>query len=184
MEELDKDGVRVMTYINPMVADVSCGKHPKANYTRNMYHEASVKGYLVKDKDGQTPVVPYHNDKTCDLPTGLVDLTNPDAVAWYKDIIRVNMINDGHSGWMHDFGEALPIDATLHDKQISSVEYHNRYPDDWAALGKHAVEESNHTGSEDYYYDYYDDYDDYDYHDENYYYHCYHCYYHYHDYYH
>ena len=43
---------------------------------------------------------------------GIVDLTNPKAYKWMKDVIKKNMIEEaGAWGWMHDFGEYTPFDA-------------------------------------------------------------------------
>jgi len=61
-----------------------------------------------------------------------VDLTNSDAVNWYKSVVTQNLLVDARAaGWMHDFGESLPFDAVLHSG-IDPIEYHNQYPADWA----------------------------------------------------
>ena len=41
----------------------------------------------------------------------MLDLANPDARAWIKEVIKDELIATGASGWMADFGEALPFDA-------------------------------------------------------------------------
>ncbi len=38
-----------------------------------------------------------------------MDLTNPEAWAWIKDIIKGELIGNGAYGWMADFGEGLPL---------------------------------------------------------------------------
>ena len=46
----------------------------------------------------------------------------------------------GASGWMNDFGEALPFDARLRFGADPAV-WHNRYPEEWALVSREAVEE-------------------------------------------
>merc|ERR1712241_724716 len=71
----------------------------------------------------------------------MVDLTNPDAFNWYKEIIKQNLVVEGRAGgWMHDFGEYLPFDAVLFDG-TSPYEYHNKFPADWARVCKEALSE-------------------------------------------
>jgi alpha-glucosidase len=56
------------------------------------------------------------------------------------DIIRKNLIDEAQSsGWMHDFGEYTPLDCVLHDGS-DPIEYHNRFPAEWAKLGQEAVD--------------------------------------------
>ena len=71
----------------------------------------------------------------------MVDFTNPAAYDWMKSIIKENLVAEGMAGgWMHDFGEYLPFDAVLFDGS-DPVEYHNRFPDDWASVVKEALSE-------------------------------------------
>lgn len=44
---------------------------------------------------------------------GMLDLTHPDTGNWFKQILQ-EMVDDGVRGWMADFGEGLPVDATLY----------------------------------------------------------------------
>ena len=71
----------------------------------------------------------------------MVDFTNPDAYAWYKDVIKNNLVAEARAmGWMHDFGEYLPFDAVLFDGS-DPVTYHNQYPADWAKCVYDALSE-------------------------------------------
>jgi alpha-glucosidase len=46
----------------------------------------------------------------------MIDLWNPAAWDWTKDIIKTNLVAEGKgAGWMHDFGEYLPFDAVVYD---------------------------------------------------------------------
>jgi hypothetical protein len=58
--------------------------------------------YLVKNQEGE----PYRITISS-FSAALVDLTNPEAWNWIKDIIKQELISNGASGWMADFGEAL-----------------------------------------------------------------------------
>ena len=138
VSDLKQDDVRVLLYTSPFLVDVS--KKPGAQ--RNLFKEASEKGYLVKDADGKVYLV-----QNTDFSAGMLDLTNPAAVAWYQDVLRTQMLALGASGWMADFGEALPYDAVLANGE-SGADYHNRYPEDWARLNRDLLE-SQPDGSQD-----------------------------------
>ena len=113
-----------MTYVNPMlVANISERGTP---FTRDLYAEAHAKGYLVRQ--GSEVWLGYSS-------AALVDLTNPDARAWLKAVIKTQMLQSGVSGWMSDFGEACPLDATLFSG-VSGARYHSQYPADWAQLNR------------------------------------------------
>ncbi len=130
--KLAADDIRLLTYINPFLADVK----EKKNARRNLFKEAAEKGYLVRTKDNK----PYMILNTS-FSAGLIDLTNPAARAWIKEIIKKNLINVGSSGWMADFGEALPYDAVLFSGE-SPVTYHNKYPVEWAKVNREAIREA------------------------------------------
>ena len=130
VSDLAQDDVRMMTYINPFLVDVSANPHVR----RNLFAEAKEAGYLVRRENDE----PYLVVNT-DFSAGLLDLTNPDAVAWMKDVIREEMLATGTSGWMADFGEALPWDAVLHSGE-SAASYHNHYPVAWAQLNREVVD--------------------------------------------
>ena len=63
-----------------------------------------------------------------------MDLTNPDAVNWYKnEVIKKNMIDLGFGGWMADFGEYLPTDGVFYNGESGDV-LHNKWPALWAEV--------------------------------------------------
>ena len=70
IKRLNKEGVKILGYINPFLA-----------IEKSLYKEASEKGYCVKDKDGADYLVSITT-----FPAAMVDLTNPDAYEWIKDI--------------------------------------------------------------------------------------------------
>ena len=124
IRKLNDRGVRFLAYINPYLVKDS-----------RLYNECKEKGYLITHTDGSV----YHIKSTT-FDAGMLDLTNPDAVRYTKDIlIKQNMLDLGVSGWMADFGEYLPVDCVLHDGDPKKL--HNLWPVIWAKLNREAVEE-------------------------------------------
>ncbi len=104
-------GFKVVAYFCPFVSN---GWHP-------VFDDAAANGYLVKHPDG-TPYV------VLDTPysAGMVDFTNPAAVAWYQGFLQ-QALTDGWDGWMYDFAEYVPLDALMANG-MSGAEAHNIYP--------------------------------------------------------
>ncbi|MCG8501795.1 MAG: alpha-glucosidase [Firmicutes bacterium] len=129
IKELSKKGIRFLGYINPFLA-----------LEGELYQEASAKGYLVRQKTGEE----YHVVITT-FPAAMLDLTNPAAIAWIKDVIKENMMGIGLAGWMSDYGEYLPTDAVLYSGE-SAEAFHNKLPVVWAKTNREAVEEAGQLG--------------------------------------
>ena len=127
--QLREKDIRVLGYCNPFLA-----------IEKPLYKEASEKGYCVKNAQGED----YYVTITT-FPAAMVDLTNPDAWEWLKNIIKKNMIEFGLSGWMADFGEYLPTDCVLHSGESAELA-HNTWPSRWAKLNREAIEESGKLG--------------------------------------
>ncbi len=124
IRKLNARGVRFLSYINPYLVKDS-----------RLYNACKEKGYLITKQDGSI----YHIKSTT-FDAGMLDLTNPDAVRFTKDVlIKKNMLDLGISGWMADFGEYLPVDCVLHAGDPATL--HNRWPVLWAKLNREAVEE-------------------------------------------
>lgn len=134
--ELKANGVELMVYINPFLVDVSA----KPNARRNLFKEALAAGYLIQHQDGS----PYLILNT-DFSAGLIDLSNPAARAWIKQVIKDELISTGALGWMADFGEALPYDAKLHSGE-SAAYWHNLYPEEWQRVNREAIQEAGLGG--------------------------------------
>lgn len=134
VNDLRAEGIRVLTYINPFLVDVA----GKPGAKRNLFKEAAEKGFLVLDDTGAPCLIPNTS-----FSAGLLDLTNPAACTWMKDIIRDQVIGAGAAGWMADFGEALPYNARLYSGQ-PAASFHNEYPEAWARLNREAIDETGH----------------------------------------
>ncbi len=129
IKELNAQGIKVLGYCNTFLA-----------VEKPLYEYASAHGYCVKDKEGKD----YYVTITT-FPAAIVDLTNPEAYDWLKEIIKKNMIDFGFSGWMADFGEYLPTDAVLYSGESAEL-IHNTWPARWAKLNREAVEEAGKLG--------------------------------------
>ena len=130
--ELKQGNLRVMTYVNPFFVDVA---DVKPNARRNLFEEAKTAGHLVKTATGESYLIPNTS-----FSAGLLDLSSPEARAWMKDVLKQEVLGAGASGWMADFGEALPWDARLSSGEAPV--FHNAYPEAWAQLNREAIEEA------------------------------------------
>ncbi|CAL5398171.1 unnamed protein product [Camellia sinensis] len=139
IRHLSAQHVKVMTYCNPCLALMD----EKPNRRRNLYEEAKELDILIKDKNGEPYMVP-----NTAFDVGMLDLTHPHTASWFKQILQ-EMVDDGVRGWMADFGEGLPVDATLYSGE-DPISAHNRYPELWAKINREFVEEwkSNRSGEE------------------------------------
>jgi alpha-glucosidase len=127
--DLERQGARMLTYINPFLST--------EEGHNSLYTEALAKGYLVRKADG----TPFLNRNTS-FSAALIDLSNPDARTWIKGVMKREMIEKaGSSGWMNDFGEALPFDGKLHNGADPAI-WHNRYAQEWARVAREAIEEA------------------------------------------
>ena len=124
IKRLESRGVRFLAYINPYLVKGS-----------RLYNKCAEKGWLIKNRDGSIAHM-----KSTTFDAGMLDLTDPEAVSFIKEIlIKKNMLDLGIKGWMADFGEYLPTDCVLHDGD--PAELHNQWPVLWAKINREAVEE-------------------------------------------
>ena len=131
IQELQNEkNIRVLSYVNPLLVQ-------KQGAKRDLFGEATQNGYFVKTKK---------TIQSGGLEAGLLDLTNPEAVFWFKQVIKHQYWDAGVSGMMVDMGENLPYNdecVELHSKQDLSSVYHNQYAELWAKLYHESIQESD-----------------------------------------
>lgn len=118
---LQQDDVRLLGYFTPNLTHST---------TADWYQEALDKGYLL------SPDSKAGNESE----TAMVDLTNPDAFKWLKNIIKKQVKAHQLSGWFADLPQPLPMDAKLHNDQ-SAMQLHNLFAQKWARLNHEVISE-------------------------------------------
>lgn len=118
-------GVRFLGYINPYLLEGTA-----------LYNQGLEKGYFAKSMDDSPYLVDFG-----EFDCGVVDFTNPEAYNWFKEIIKINLIEFGLDGWMADFGEYLPTDLKLYNGVSAMIE-HNHWPVLWAKCNYDALVET------------------------------------------
>ncbi|MDJ0798508.1 MAG: alpha-glucosidase, partial [Calothrix sp. MO_167.B12] len=142
VKELEQAGIAVGVYLNPFLIELAPEQiAQKYDSWRNLFQEAKTQGFLVTKENGE----PYLVQNT-DFDAGLVDWSNPQATAWFKEIIKTEILGTiGAKFWMADFGEAAQFDGKFYCQQ-SGLTYHNQYPVDWANVNRAAIQEANRQG--------------------------------------
>ena len=110
-------GVAVTTYFNPMLCD---------SY-EPVFDRAVAEGALTLTAGGDPYIYQYVTSRV--FHVGQFDFTAPPGRVLYRELLR-QAIDDGHDGWMEDFGEYTPLDSYAHDGR-DGTSIHNRYPVDY-----------------------------------------------------
>ncbi len=113
---LNSMGFKTLAYFNSFV-----------NSQRSYWNTAATSGYLITQSNG----LPYTFTGSLFTPESMLDVSNDSAAAWMQGFM-MTAVTLGFSGWMADFGEWLPFDASM--KGGSGDVMHNRYPVLWAKL--------------------------------------------------
>jgi len=122
--DMNSRGVHFLGYFNPFVV-------PQYEH----YQEMEESNYLIRNTEGDV-----YNFTISTLTGSLIDLSNPDAVEYFKGFARIAR-DMGISGWMSDFGEWLPYDAVLHAG--NAPESHNMYPTAWHKASLDVLQETD-----------------------------------------
>ncbi|MDQ7904608.1 glycoside hydrolase family 31 protein [Phytohabitans sp. ZYX-F-186] len=109
---LAEQGFKVCLWTNPYVS-----QHSPA------FAEAAEAGYFLRRADGSTYVADvWHGSHPA---SGIVDFTNPAAVAWFVGLLRP-LLSQGVAAFKTDFAEGVPADAVAHNG-MTGTELHNVY---------------------------------------------------------
>jgi len=125
-EEIQKrslQNIRWLGYLNPYF-----------NAEGEQFKTAQKQGYLVKDQEGKVTF-----RLISEFTVGMLDPTNPEARAWYREIIQKNLLELGLRGWMADYGEDVTASQCFADGRTGK-NLHNLYPRLWAQINREAVE--------------------------------------------
>lgn len=142
--ELNEQNIKILGYVNPYLVPTDERKKTTAELAQKESHKdqtslfqiALNRGYLIRDHNKPSQALMVKNTS---FSAAIVDLSKPEAFAWLKEVIKTELINQGMSGWMADFGEALPVEVELH--QGSGLSFHNRFPELWAQLNRELLDE-------------------------------------------
>ena len=123
-QELHASGFKWLVYFNTFVEQTS-----------KAWPETAPNGLLIRGADGQ----PYSFVDAKIHKASLVDLSSADGTKWIVGKMKA-AIALGADGWMGDFSEWLPTDATLAGG--SGLDLHNRYPVMWQTAQRQALDEA------------------------------------------
>ena len=139
IDRLHARGIRALLYFRPFV-DTSAGPgtdDPAA------FGEAVANGYLAE----AAPGLPFLFVTNFLVPGGLIDFTEPRAVAWWEQRIR-RALDAGADGFMQDYGEQV-LDGMRFANGETGATMHNRYPTLYHRITRAVVERyERETGRE------------------------------------
>jgi alpha-D-xyloside xylohydrolase len=116
-------------------------EHPYISIESDLFALGKRKGYFARRPNGEAYVIDYGlslaprpdgsvrraaRSDSWNARVAIIDLTNPEAVAWFKDLHRP-LLRQGVDVFKTDFGEDIPADAVFHDGRTGAV-LHNLYP--------------------------------------------------------
>ncbi|MEW6777665.1 MAG: TIM-barrel domain-containing protein, partial [Bdellovibrionota bacterium] len=140
---LKERGIRPMTYVRTFVAvDLLNTETPE------VFEECLAKGLLPRKKNGEPAVYRY---PLFPKWAGL-DFTNPKTHEWWEKRLRA-LFDLGFEGFMHDFGEHIPVEARLADGR-TGAQVHNLHAGLAAKLTWEVVQkyQKEHPGREIFYF--------------------------------
>jgi alpha-D-xyloside xylohydrolase len=138
--ELKARGIKPLVYFRCYIAEDAALTEVPGTFSTAVQND-----YLVRTDAG----TPYLFGSTFVAGVaGLLDVTNPEAVAWYQGRVR-ELLDMGAEGFMQDFGEQVFFDMRFDDGS-SGVEMHNRYPVDFHRITRELLDsyEASNPGRE------------------------------------
>jgi alpha-glucosidase (family GH31 glycosyl hydrolase) len=143
VDDLENSGVNVGLYVNPCIDEIP--PHLRSG-RRYIFGEAEDNGFFIKDLNSKG-VYNFGNEKSY---CGVVDMTNQDAVNWFKEtIIGKEMLGRaGASFWIADTNFDAPIGAKYKcdpdgGRGLSVV---NRFPHEFAKVNRDAIRDAGREG--------------------------------------
>ena len=122
-DDLHQAGFKFLTYNNTFISEGV-----------DIWDESTTNGYTIQTDTGE----PYIFQSAKFEDASLLDLTNPAAWDWAKEVYKAGL-RLGSDGYMADFAEWLPTDCVLHDGDPEA--YHNVYPVDFQRLTREVFDE-------------------------------------------
>jgi alpha-D-xyloside xylohydrolase len=110
LKKIHDRGIKVCVWLNPYIAQ----KSP-------LFKEAKDKGYLLTRENGDV----WQWD-LWQAGNGFVDFTNPAAVKWYQDKLKV-LLDMGVDSFKTDFGERIPAEDVKFFDGSNPQQEHNYY---------------------------------------------------------
>ncbi|HSO34813.1 MAG TPA: TIM-barrel domain-containing protein [Labilithrix sp.] len=110
-------GYKVMAYNNPYVSTSIEAARGDLDY-------GTAHGMFALTPEGKVGETFFISGKAQTLAT--IDLTKPEAVAWFQDLLRRSLAL-GYDGWMHDFGEYVRRPWRFADGRNGEA-VHNEFP--------------------------------------------------------
>jgi len=128
LTRLKEKGLKVCVWINPYIAQAA-----------STFAEAAAKGYLLKRPNGDI----WQWDMW-QPGMAIVDFTNPEATAWFKNKIA-DLVDLGVDAIKTDFGERIPTDVAYFDGS-DPERMHNYYTELYNRAVFEALEEKRGEG--------------------------------------
>lgn len=135
------DPVGLLVDLHKAGLKLSVWQHSYISIESELFAIGSELGYFALHPSGGVYVIDYglslstlpggvtevaQEDSSWNARVAIIDLTNPEAVEWYKTLMRP-VLAQGLDVFKTDFGEDIPIDARFADGR-SGAELHNLYP--------------------------------------------------------
>ncbi len=124
--DLQAQDIKLLGYINPFLAEGT----PLAAQciAQDSFKSIEQSSILLRNKK----LKPYLM-KVTGFKAHLFDLLGTSSFIFLEDIMKKELIDNGFSGWMADFGEWYPL-LGLSRTALENESIHNIYPNKWAEL--------------------------------------------------
>jgi alpha-glucosidase (family GH31 glycosyl hydrolase) len=113
-----RNGLASVSYVNSEI----CQEYEP------VWSDGAARGVFQRDSSGRPYVFnAYVGSRTPpQTPVSQIDFTAPGAQEFW-DRLMSELVEDGHDGWMEDFGEYTPLDSH-HANGMTGEQMHNHYP--------------------------------------------------------